>query len=207
MMFDPYATLGIPKGSSDDEVKRAYRNLSRRYHPDANMNNPNKEQAEEKFKEIQEAYEQVMKERSGEGTFYQNRSKGGFGFGGREESGEPIEYQAAYNYIQSGHFKEALHVLSEIQVKNGRWYYYSAMANSGMGNNIEALEHAKQATAMEPGNQQYQMLLRQLESGGQWYQQAGNTYETRGGLGGNICCKLWIANMLCNCLCGYPRIC
>lgn len=212
MVFNPYGVLGIQSSASDEEVKRTYRNLSRRYHPDANVNNPNKEQAEEKFKEIQQAYEQIMKERSGENSSYQDDQIGGFGgfgFGGferREQNSEPIEYQAASNYIRSRHFDEALHVLSEITERNARWYYYSAMANSGKGNNIAALEHAQMAVQMEPSNQQYQVLLSQLQSGGQWYQQNGSMYESAG-LGGGICWKLCVANMLCNCFCGYGRIC
>ena len=62
-MIDPYSILGISREASDDEVKKAYRKLSRKYHPDANIDNPNKEQAEEKFKQVQQAYEQIMKER------------------------------------------------------------------------------------------------------------------------------------------------
>ena len=62
-MFDPYSVLGVSRDASDEEIKKAYRKLSRKYHPDANINNPNKAQAEEKFKEVQQAYEQIMKER------------------------------------------------------------------------------------------------------------------------------------------------
>ena len=54
-MFDPYSVLGVSRDASDDEIKKAYRKLSRKYHPDANINNPNKAQAEEKFKEVQQA--------------------------------------------------------------------------------------------------------------------------------------------------------
>ena len=54
-MMNPYQVLGISPGASDDEIKKAYRALSRKYHPDANINNPNKAQAEEKFKEVQQA--------------------------------------------------------------------------------------------------------------------------------------------------------
>lgn len=57
-MMNPYQVLGISPGASDDEIKKAYRALSRKYHPDANINNPNKAQAEEKFKEVQQAYDQ-----------------------------------------------------------------------------------------------------------------------------------------------------
>ena len=62
-MTDPYQVLGISRSASDEEIKKAYRTLSRKYHPDANVNNPNKEQAEERFKQVQQAYDQIMKER------------------------------------------------------------------------------------------------------------------------------------------------
>ena len=62
-MSDPYQVLGISRSASDEEIKKAYRTLSRKYHPDANINNPNKAQAEEKFKEVQTAYQQIMYEK------------------------------------------------------------------------------------------------------------------------------------------------
>lgn len=62
-MRDPYAVLGVTRGASEEEIKKAYRQLSRKYHPDSNINNPNAEQAEQKFKEIQEAYDQIQKRR------------------------------------------------------------------------------------------------------------------------------------------------
>ena len=61
--MDPYKVLGIAPGATDEEIKRAYRNLSRKYHPDANVNNPDRAQAEEKFKEVQMAYDQIMKQK------------------------------------------------------------------------------------------------------------------------------------------------
>ena len=84
MVFDPYQVLGISRGASDEEIKKAYRNLSRKYHPDANVNNPNKAQAEEKFKQVQQAYDQIMKEKE-QGSFgggYGGYGYGNYGFGG-----------------------------------------------------------------------------------------------------------------------------
>ena len=62
-MGNPYDVLGVRPGATDEEIKKAYRALSRKYHPDANINNPNREQAEERFKEIQQAYNQIMQEK------------------------------------------------------------------------------------------------------------------------------------------------
>ena len=63
MSKNPYDVLGISPDASDDEIKRAYRDLTKKYHPDANVNNPLAELAEEKFKEVQEAYDEIMKQR------------------------------------------------------------------------------------------------------------------------------------------------
>ena len=76
-MKDPYNVLGLERGASDEEVKKAYRTLSRRYHPDANINNPNKKQAEEKFKEVQQAYDAIQREKEGgSGSYGPGSSRG-----------------------------------------------------------------------------------------------------------------------------------
>ena len=121
-MTDPYQVLGVSRNASDEEIKKAYRNLSRRYHPDANVNNPNKAQAEEKFKQVQQAYDQIMKERQ-QGSFggYDDNPFGGFrgeySYGNRYGSSTDAEsprLQAAFNYIRNRCYAEALHVLEDI---------------------------------------------------------------------------------------------
>ena len=177
-MFDPYSVLGVSRDASDDEIKKAYRKLSRKYHPDANINNPNKAQAEEKFKEVQQAYEQIMKEREygSSGNYNSYGGFGGFGTQGQNtyQDEEAVRRQAAANYINSRHYKEAMNVLSSLQQRNGQWYYLSAMANMGLGNNVNALNDARSAVNMEPDNMQYRMLLQRLEGGGTWYQEQQN---------------------------------
>ena len=204
-MFDPYSVLGVSRDASDEEIKKAYRKLSRKYHPDANINNPNKEQAEEKFKEVQQAYEQIMKEKE-YGSSYGNA--GGYygGFTGRQNSTyqdeEAIRRQAAANYIQSRHFQEAMNVLSSLSQKNAHWYYLSSIANMGLGNNVNALNDIRQAVNMEPDNLQYRMLLQRMEGGGTWYQEQQNPFGGMPSDNGDYCMKLCLANMLCNLCCG-----
>lgn len=232
-MYDPYAVLGIERNATDEEIKKAYRALSRKYHPDANINNPNKEQAEEKFKEIQQAYQQIMyeKEHGTSGGYgqsgYGGQSSqyggsywdfgdffGGFGTGAGQRQNrssgmdeESTYKQAAANYIRNGYYKEALNVLSNIGKRDAHWYYLSAIANSGMGNNVAALEHAGKAVQLEPGNQEYQQLYTQIQNGGSWYQGRRQDYGSSMGGNGSFCMKLCIANLICNMCCGGGGLC
>ena len=226
-MTDPYQVLGVSRSASDEEIKKAYRNLSRRYHPDANINNPNKAQAEEKFKQIQQAYDQIMKEKqqgtggyertygNGYGGGYSGSYYGGFGsgFGGGYYGGQSSSYQeessrlqAAANYIRNGYYREALNVLNDIPFgeRQGRWYYYSAMANQGVGNTATALEHIHRAVELEPSNIQYRQYQEHLEYGGTWYTTMGSGYE-RPYSGSDWCLKMILLNLFCNCCCcGRP---
>ena len=208
-MLDPYSVLGVPRSATDDEIKKAYRRLSRKYHPDANINNPNKDQAEEKFKQVQQAYEQIMKERE-YGYDSAENSYGGFGgfggYGGGQRSStyqdeEELRRQAAANYVQSGHYQEALNVLSSLSQRNGQWYYLSAMANMGMGNNVNALNHIREAVRLEPDNMQYRMVLQRMEGGGTWYQEQQNPFGGMPVGGNDLCMKCLLANMACSCCC------
>ena len=212
-MMNPYQVLGISPGASDDEIKKAYRALSRKYHPDANINNPNKAQAEEKFKQVQQAYEQIMRERE-QGSSYGGSYSGFGGFDGYSgnsgnayQDEESVRRQAAANYIQSGHFREAMNVLQSLSQRNGQWYYLSSMANMGLGNNVNALSDIREAVRLEPDNMQYQMLLQRLQGGGGWYQQRQSMYGYPSSVGGDWCMKLCIANMMCNLCCGGSGLC
>ena len=143
MNKNPYDVLGVPQSASDDEVKKAYRDLTRKYHPDANVNNPLADLAEEKFKEVQEAYDLIMKEREHGGSGYGYGSgygTNGDGYGGYRSSGgsQDVEMQAVYNFINTRRYRDALNVLNRMPNRNAQWYYLSAAANAGIGNNILA---------------------------------------------------------------------
>lgn len=231
-MRDPYEVLGVSRNATEDEIKKAYKALSRKYHPDANINNPHKEEAEERFKEIQQAYQQVMKERTdgysyrgrsygGSGNYGGSGSYGGFGgfgdfggFGGAYGSGgtgyeEDGHLRAAGNYVRNGYYREARNVLDGMEegTRSARWYYYSALAHAGLGNQVSALEHARRAAALEPGNRDYSNLVYQFENGGTWYRQRQYTYGQPYSGGNGLCLRLCIANLICNLCCGGGGLC
>ncbi len=214
-MTDPYQVLGISRGASDEEIKKAYRSLSRKYHPDANVNNPNKAAAEERFKQVQQAYDQIMKEKQ-QGTGYDGayggNAYGDFGGFGSYYSGrntyqeENSRLQAAANYIRNGYYREAMNVLNDIPFseRNGRWYYYSAVVNQRVGNTATALEHIRRAVELEPSNIQYRQFQQNLEYGGTWYTTMGSGYE-RPYSGQSWCLRMILLNLFCNmCCCGRP---
>ena len=146
MVDDPYKVLGVSPDASDEEIKKAYRRLAKQYHPDRN---PGDAEAAKKMQQINDAYDQIKnpdrnRQHQGYGGYGQNTGYG-------QSSG--TNYQdVAYQYIRFGRYREALNVLSSIPQKNARWYYLSALANNGLGNQVTALEHIRRAVAMEPDN-------------------------------------------------------
>lgn len=200
MMNNPYEVLGVTRQASNDEIKKAYRTLSKKYHPDSYVNNPLSDLAEEKFKEVQEAYEQIMKEREGGGYSYGKTGSGNqYSSSGNQET---VELQAARNYINARRFREALNVLANIPNRTAMWYYYSSIANMGIGNNLVAVDHAKQAAAMEPNNMEYVNYANQMQFRGQRYQSMGGGYGRSSFGTGNLCCDLFILDSCCECMGG-----
>ena len=180
MIDDPYKVLGVSPDASDEEIKRAYRALAKKYHPDRN---PGDEEAAKKMQQVNAAYEQIKNPAAAQ----QNQGYGGysqydpFGFGGYQQrsytdSDAGDNYQkAALNYIRFGRYQEALNALSNATDRNANWYYLSALAHDGLGNQVTALEHIRRAVSMEPDNIIYLQTLDRIENGGAAYrQQAGN---------------------------------
>ena len=208
MIEDPYKVLGVSPDASDEEIKRAYRRLAKKYHPDLN---PGDQEAARRMQEVNTAYEQI-KNPDKAGPQGQNPYGNGYGgyydpFGGayqqtRSSSQSGDQYQqAAYNYIRFHRFQEALNALSNSTDRNARWYYLSALANNGLGNQVTALEHIRRAVSMEPDNQEYLWALNQIEHGGSAYrQQAGNFQGFT--MGGDPCTNLCLCDLMNLFCCG-----
>lgn len=209
--MNPYEVLGVSRDATDEEIKKAYRTLSRKYHPDANIDNPNREAYEEKFKEVQQAYKIIMDQRQGKGQAANAEDFWGFGgftgqgaggYGGAESQDEQY-LRSAINYIQNGYYREGLNVLEQVKERKGQWYYLSAFANYHVGNNGIAVEHAKTACAFEPNNYQYALLLNRLQGGEMRYQQRSAGYGGNPtGTVTNHCMQVCGTMMLCSLCCG-----
>ncbi len=197
-MKDPYSVLGVDAGASDDEVKKAYRELARKYHPDNYQNNPLADLAEEKMKEINEAYDAVTKMRSGGSSSYSGAYQSGYqsqqSYQSYRTASDP-SYARVRQLINSGNLDEAERLLQGGD-KTGEWYFLMGSIAYRRGWLDEARQNYQIACRMEPGNMEYQRALSMMQQGGYGYRtgdMAGTSCDAAD------CCT----TLMCmNCLCG-----
>lgn len=221
MVADPYKVLGVAPDASDEEIKKAYRELTKKYHPDLN---PGDEAAAEKMNEINTAYDRIKNgtadpQGSTAGAYQYSPYGNPFeGFGGQYWSGtygsehgayrrqqtERSEITAARNYLRNGMYREALTALSSVPAseRDGTWYYYSAYANFYLGNKIAASQDIQQALRFDPDNDEYLHLQQVLQNGGEYYDNYRVNYSNSLRTD-RLCLTLCAANL---CLGPYCRI-
>lgn len=194
-MKDPYAVLGVGQNATDEEIKKAYRELARKYHPDNYANNPLADLAEEKMKEINEAYDAINKMRSGTYRGGQSASyQGGYQQQYNGGAGDP-SFSRVRTLINGGNLQQAEDLLQGMPQKNGEWYFLSGSIAYRKGWLDEAAQNFRIAVQMEPNNMEYRQALNMMQAGGQAYR----TYGYAGTTDAMDCCT----TMLClDCLCG-----
>ena len=200
-MRDPYSVLGVSPNASDEEIKKAYRELARKYHPDNYQNNPLADLAEEKMKEINEAYDTVTKQRSGGGH---RQQPGGYGnsYGGYQQqsyssaSNNPT-YQQIRSFINAGNLAGAEQLLYGVPQKDGEWYFLSGSIAYRKGWLDEAMQNYTRAVQMDPNNMEYRQALARMQQSGNGYRPAG--YSTTGGMD---CCTTLLCLNCCSGFCG-----
>ncbi|MDO4553139.1 MAG: DnaJ domain-containing protein [Bacillota bacterium] len=164
-MMNPYEVLGVREGASEEEIKAAYRELVKKYHPDRYQDNPLYELAEEKLQEVNEAYDMLMSQRKGQG-------RGEDSFGGAYQRGprDPVFSQIRKS-IDMGELDRAQSMLNQVGVKSAEWYFLNGMIALRRGWYDNAFGDVQTAVSMDPGNLEYRQALNSL-------MQAGGNYRS-----------------------------
>lgn len=202
--MDPYKVLGVTPQTSDDDVKRAYRELARKYHPDNYVNNPLADLAEARMKEINEAYDLIMNQRSGaknnSSAGGSQSSYGGYsGYGGyqQRQSGTGI-YAQVRGAINAGNLAMAEELLTRSPGRDAEWYFLMGTIYFRKGWYDEAQRCYVQACSMDPGNAEYRNALNSLNMGANY-----GGYRPMSSTNACDCCgQLICLNCLLNCCCG-----
>ncbi len=176
-MNDPYSVLGVDPSASDEEVKRAYRELARKYHPDNYQDNPLADLAEEKMKEINQAYDAITRSRSGSGGQAGHGGEQGQYHQGqyayqRQSSGDTV-FSQVRQCINVGDLSRAEQLLRTASQQSAEWHFLYGYIAYRKGWLDEASQHFQTACAMEPGNPEYRQAMSMMQQGGTRYRPAG----------------------------------
>lgn len=202
-MRDPYQVLGIPSTATDEEVKKAYRNLARKYHPDNYHDNPLEDLAQERMKEINEAYETIRTQRKAAQSGGQ--SYGGY-TGGYSQGYNAGAYGGVWQRVRlaisQGNLNLAEELLNAQTDHNGEWNFLKGAVCHKRGWMDEARRYYETAVQMDPGNAEYQRALDMLNGNGAAYRPNGYGHVTTGNCAGDNCSSLCAACACMNCLFG-----
>lgn len=195
-MNNPYEVLGVSKNSTEDEIKSAYRELVKKYHPDKYQNNPLADLAQEKLQEVNEAYDYLMKNGSGAGSYENSYS----GTGNSNSQGQTSpEYNDIRGIIDSGNLNLAEQKLAQMSNRDAEWFFLAGMISYKKRWYDDALMKVRSAVNMDPNNFEYQNALNNMMNQGRMYQK--NSYGRGYGSNDDMMCKLCQAYMCFDCLC------
>ncbi|MEE1057267.1 MAG: J domain-containing protein [Acutalibacteraceae bacterium] len=189
-MNDPYSVLGVSPNATDEEISKAYKQLAKKYHPDNYTDSPLADVATEKMKEINEAYDQIRKQRrefgGGNRGGYNNYAYGG-------SSGGSAKYHDVRMLIKSGRISDADQILSGVPVnsRDAEWFFLKGTILFRKGWIEQAYNHFQQACNMDPGNSEYRAALNQINSsrnGRYGGYNPNSNYSNKSGWGDNCVC-------------------
>ena len=200
-MTDPYKVLGVSRSATDEEIKDAYRKLAKKYHPDQYADSPLKDLADEKMKEINEAYDTVTAQRKGGGQY---------GYNGAQNN---VHYDTGSGFsdvrslIMSGRIADAEQILNGVpgDRRNAEWYFLKGSVLYRRGWLEEAKDHFSTACQMDPGNGEYSAALNQAmnQRGGMYGGYNPNQNMSTGGCNTcDLCSGLMMADCCCECMGG-----
>jgi molecular chaperone DnaJ len=199
-LSNPYEVLGINQGASEDEIKKAYREMVKKYHPDQYQDNPLSTLAEEKLREINEAYESLTKNTNVNSNGYRGRGKGWGGFNNPGTSGGSEFFNQVKMHIKSGNIRAAEELLKNSNDRTAEWYYLNGLVFLRKGWYDEAYSSIQTAVNMDPNNFEYRDALNRINTSNKTYR--GNAFGR--GYGGSpdlctMCQCLWCSDICCEC--------
>ena len=192
-MRNPYEVLGIKEGASEDEIKRAYRELVKKYHPDQYQSNPLSELAEDKLREINEAYDYLMKN----GTYRRQENPRASQY---NNAGGNTIFQQVRMHINSGNVGMAENILNNTGERTAEWFYLKGLVFLRKGWYGEAVSHLQTAVNMDPTNYEYRDALNQMQRNNTTYR--GAAYGRGYNQGPDLCtmCQcLYCSDCCCEC--------
>lgn len=204
-MTNPYEVLGIKENSSKDEIKKAYRELAKKYHPDQFEDNPLKDLAEVKMRELNEAYDSLMKNHgssNNNGSSYNNNSQSDSGSSSNNDYTNNNVYQSIRMDLNSGNIPSAEQKLTSMNTKTAEWNFLMGMVHLKKGWHDSAYNFISRACTQDPSNMEYRRSFNELNNTNSNYRD--NYYGRRGNNSdmGNMCLNLWCADTICECFGG-----
>lgn len=190
-MKNPYEVLGVKEGASDEEIKKAYRELVKKYHPDKYVNNPLADLAAEKMKEINDAYDALTK--GGNNSGYSSGNTGNY-----------TNFNAVRTAINAGNLAEAERLLNQMSDRGAQWHYLYGVICLRRGFYDMARSHFDRACSLDPSNAEYQNARNSMNNGFNTYRNMGNAngYPAGGCSTCDMCQGLLCADCCCECMGG-----
>ncbi len=209
-MTDPYQVLGVSPNASDEEIKKAYRQLAMKYHPDNYADNPLSDLAEEKMKTINEAYDQIQKERqsgTSHSSYGSSQSSGYGSYGGSSSYSSSSDFSEVRYKINNRDYAGAETILNRtpLEKRGAEWNFLMGCLCYNQNNVFDAQKYINQAVYMDPNNAEYRAMQSRISNSGAYANPFGRASYGTDQYGGAGCdmCDVCTMLMCLDCLCRH----